>query len=249
MTAPNAGVPAGNRHIQILALLVFTAVLIAVAFIVVAGRGSNERKGTPGDRVRGETETRRLLRGLRQDGVTLGDPNAPVTIVEFIDLQCPFCAAYAIDMQPKVVAEVVRSGEAKLTVQPLAFLGPDSALGRAVYLRLAARDHGWDFLHLAFWNQGAKNSGYMTPAWLRRMTVDIPDVTEGDLQRPTTNSERVDPILRRGIEEADRLKQALMKPGDGTPFVAVGRTGAALRDYRRVDVDAASIRDAVRGLR
>ena len=28
-----------------------------------------------------------------RDGLTLGDPNAPVTIVEYGDYQCPFCAS------------------------------------------------------------------------------------------------------------------------------------------------------------
>jgi hypothetical protein len=248
MTSPDTPVPAGDRRIQLLAALVFAAIIVVVAVVVLGGRQSGH-KGTPGDRVPGETETRQLLTGVRQDGVTLGDPKAPVTIIEFVDLQCPFCAAHQIDVQPKVVSEVVRSGEAKISMQPLAFLGPDSRLGRAVYLRLAEQGHGWEFLNLAFWNQGAKNSAYMTPAWLQRMTAGIPGVTEADLERPTLKTERIDPTLRRGIDEAERLKRTLMKPGDGTPYVAVGRTGAPLREYRKVDADAASIRDAVRELR
>lgn len=233
MAAPDPAPAAGDRRIQLLALLVFAALIVVVGVVLVGGRG-NERKGTPGDRVRGETETRQLLAGLTQDGLTLGDPKAPVTIVEFVDFQCPFCAAHQLDEQPKVVASVVRSGEAKITVQPLAFLGPDSTIGQSVYLRLAQKDHGWDFLNLAFWNQGAENSGYMTDAWLKKVTSPIPGVTAADLSRTR------EPALRPAIEEADALATKLMSKEDGTPFFAVGRSDASPSTYKKVDPNAES---------
>ena len=37
------------------------------------------------------------LKGIPQNGFVLGDPNAPVTLVEYIDLQCPICAAVRDD--------------------------------------------------------------------------------------------------------------------------------------------------------
>lgn len=231
MTSSDPTPAAGNRRVQLLALLVFAALIVVVAVVLVGGRGS-ERKATPGDRVRGETETRQLLAGLTQDGLTLGDPKAPVTIVEFIDFQCPFCAAHQLDEQPKVVASVVRSGEAKITVQPLAFLGPDSGVGRNVFLRLAKKDHAWDFLNLAFWNQGPENSGYMTDAWLKKITSPIPGVTAADLARPREKA------LQPAIDEADALATKLMSKEDGTPFFAVGPSDAPPSTYKKVELGA-----------
>lgn len=235
MTAPltPSGAPAdqGSRRIQILAGLVFAALVVVVVIVLVGGRGS-ERKATPGDAVRGETETRTLLAGLTQTGTTLGDPKAPVTIVEFIDLQCPFCAAHQLDEQPKVIDAVVRTGQAKVTIEPLAFLGPDSGIGRNVFLRLAKRNHAWDFLNLAYWNQGAENSGYMTDEWLKKITSPIPGVTAAELSRTR------EPALRPAIDAADALSTKLMKKGDGTPFFAVGPSDADPASYRKVELDA-----------
>lgn len=239
MTAPDSPTPAGDRRIQLLAALVFAAIIVVVAVVVLGGRGS-ERKGTEGDRVRGETETRQLLAGLTQDGLTLGDPKAPVTIVEFVDFQCPFCAAHQLDEQPKVVQEVVRSGEAKITLQPLAFLGADSRVGQYVYLRLANKNRGWDFVNLAFWNQGAENSGFMTDDWLKKVTSPIEGVTAADLARTR------EPALRPAIKRADALATALMTKTDGTPFFAVGPSDAAPATYKKVDLGAeASAADSI----
>lgn len=224
--------PPSNRRIQLLAGLVFIALLAVVVIVLLSGRTDPRdsavvKSGDP-------SAASKLLDGLEQHGTTLGDPKAPVTIVEIIDLQCPFCRAYTVGQQPTVVRTLVRSGKAKITIVPLAFLGPDSGVGRNVFLRLAAKDHGWDFLERAFVAQGPENSGYMTSAWLATVTKGIPGVTSTDLQRGRT------PAILPQINEAEALGDALMKKGDGTPFVAVGPSSAEQKTYKKVDLTAGS---------
>lgn len=43
-----------------------------------------------------------------------GDPNAPVTLVEFSDYQCPFCARHANNTYPEIVREYVDTGKVKI---------------------------------------------------------------------------------------------------------------------------------------
>jgi len=237
----------GNRRIQILAGAIFAALVIVVVVVLVGGR-AEPGGGSPKDGTRGVAETKKLLAGLEQHDTTLGDPKAPVTIVEFIDVQCPFCAAHQIDEQPTVVNKLVRTGDARITVQPLAFLGPDSGVGRNVFLRLAAKGHGWDFLNRAFLNQRAENSGFITDAWLKGVTAGIPGVTAADLARDR------EPALEPRVAEAEALSKKLMGPRDGTPFFAVGPTSADPSTYKKVDLAskktaADSIIAAVQALR
>jgi protein-disulfide isomerase len=48
------------------------------------------------------------------EGYLLGDPNAPVTIMEFADFECPACATWATVQKPDVVQRLVATGQANL---------------------------------------------------------------------------------------------------------------------------------------
>jgi len=52
-----------------------------------------------------------------------GNPNAPVTIVEFSDFECPFCAKFFTETYPQIVSEYVNTGKANLVYMhfPLSF--------------------------------------------------------------------------------------------------------------------------------
>ena len=97
----------------------------------------------------------------------LGDPNAPVTVTEFVDLQCPICANASRTVAAAVIRDYVRTGEVKLQARTLSFIGPDSV--RAARVAAGAEQQGklWPFLEAFYAKQGAENSGYVTDDFLR----------------------------------------------------------------------------------
>jgi protein-disulfide isomerase len=107
-----------------------------------------------------------LFAGFTERDGVLGDPSAPVTLTEYVDLQCPVCARAASTTLPAVV-EYVRAGKVKLAARTLHFLGPDSV--RAARAAAGAERQGklWPFLDAFYARQGAENSGYATDAMLR----------------------------------------------------------------------------------
>jgi protein-disulfide isomerase len=48
------------------------------------------------------------------DDAILGDPNAPITIVEFSDFECPFCARFSEDVLPALKENYIDTGLVKL---------------------------------------------------------------------------------------------------------------------------------------
>ncbi|MFH1316493.1 MAG: thioredoxin domain-containing protein [Candidatus Woesearchaeota archaeon] len=60
---------------------------------------------------------------LVDDDDVKGDPNAPVTIVEFSDYECPFCARFYSQTYGQIDDEYIKTGKAKLVYRdfPLGF--------------------------------------------------------------------------------------------------------------------------------
>jgi protein-disulfide isomerase len=129
----------------------------------------------------GTAETSAMLDGIPQNGTILGDPKAPVTLVEYADLQCPFCRDYALGALPALIDRYVRDGKVKLDLRLLRFLGPDSDTSAKAALAAAGQDRFWNFAELFYRNQGKENAGYATDAFIRRLGAAIPGLDPASL--------------------------------------------------------------------
>ena len=89
---------------------------------------------------RSRTRSRRCSTGIPQDGLSLGDPDAPVTLVEFADLQCPFCAEWAREALPVYVDDYVRTGQMRIEFRPLTFIGNESESAAEIAIAAGEQD-------------------------------------------------------------------------------------------------------------
>lgn len=160
-----------------------------------------------------------LLDGIPQHGDTLGDPAAPVELIEFADLQCPFCAAVNTVLLPQLVKDYVRPGQVKLVFRGLHFVGPDSErLGKTAEA-MGKQDRLWQFVEVAFAHQGAENSGYATDTYVTKLLTEIPGANV-EAALADRDSPAVTDALDRASHEADQLKVRgtpsffLVKPGE-----------------------------------
>jgi protein-disulfide isomerase len=170
------------------------AAVIVVAAIVISQGGADDDEAAPPPRVE----------RLQQDGVYLGDPDARATLIEFADLQCPFCAQYTTETLPGVIDRYVRPGRLRLELRLLAFIGPDSVRGRQVAQAAALQDRIWPFTELFYRNQGKENSGFATDAFLQGLARRTPGL---DLKQLTADfgSPEVTALNRKADRMADRL--------------------------------------------
>jgi protein-disulfide isomerase len=62
------------------------------------------------------------------DDAVLGDENAPITIIEFSDYECPFCARFYLNTLPRLKSEYIDTGKVKLIYRdfPLSSIHPNA---------------------------------------------------------------------------------------------------------------------------
>ena len=98
-----------------------------------------------------------IIRISSDDDPVRGDPNAPITIIEFSDFQCPFCARFHVQTLPVLLEEYIESGKVKLVYRdfPIQNIHPN-ALPAAVAAECAnEQDMYWEYHDTLFENQGA----------------------------------------------------------------------------------------------
>jgi protein-disulfide isomerase len=167
-----------RRLIRLGAVLGAAALVVAV-LVVVSTSGSATKTATKTaaastGTVAGASQSSALLSGIPQNGIVLGDAKAPVRVIEFADLQCPFCRDYAVNTMPGLIRQYVRPGKVRMEFRSLAFIGPDSERAARVAEAAAQQDKLWNVVDLAYLNQGKENSGWATDATLKRIAGAVP---------------------------------------------------------------------------
>lgn len=107
------------------------------------------------------------------EGRVLGDADAPVTIVEYADFQCPVCKRAATDLIPQIEEEYVSAGQVKIEFRHYPFLGQES--WDAAQAAAAAEEQGkfWEYYAALFNAQGRENSGAFSYETLLQLAEDI----------------------------------------------------------------------------
>lgn len=98
----------------------------------------------------------------------LGNPDAPVTIVEFSDFQCPFCGRFFKTAEMQIIEKYVKTGKVKFVYRDFAFLGEESEW--AGIAAECANEQGkfWEYHDYLFNHQQGENGGAFSKANLKR---------------------------------------------------------------------------------
>jgi protein-disulfide isomerase len=213
-------------RLGIFAVAAAVAALIVVAAIIMSQTGAEDDEAIPLP----QQEDAAPLPRLQQDEAWLGDPGAPATLIEFADLQCPFCAEFATDELPRVIDEYVRDGRLRLELRLLAFLGPDSVRARQVAHAAALQDRMWNYTERFFRNQGPENSGYATDSFLQRLARQTRGLDVDQLARDFGN-----PQAEALTREAERMARELEVSGTPAFYLVRGGGGPEPIDIDQLD--------------
>ncbi len=143
------------------AVVVVVAVVVALIVISVSGGDSSGEAATPAE-TQGGAKVAALVKGLPQAEFAIGKPNAPVTVREFVDAQCPVCKTASEKTIPGIIKGPVKDGTARLIIEPLTFIGSDSSSAALAIAAAAQQDKGFAYTEILYANQGQENSGWAT---------------------------------------------------------------------------------------
>ena len=95
----------------------------------------------------------------QSDGLTMGDPNAPIVVEEFSDFQCVACYHFWDGMEEEFINKYVATGLVYFKYSPFSFIGPESI--QAAEAALCANDQNrfWDYHDMVFGNWNGENVG------------------------------------------------------------------------------------------
>lgn len=105
---------------------------------------------------------------------TMGNPNAPVHIIEYGDFQYPYCLKFWRETEPRLIEEYVNTGKVYFEYRSLgAFLGEESAW--AAEGAYCAGDQGkfWEYHDTLFANWNGENSGNYARDRLVRLAASL----------------------------------------------------------------------------
>ena len=220
----------GSRRNAILAAI--AALIVAAAVVAVIASGGDDKKSSSGSTaasLAGVSESKALFAGIDQKADMIGKADAPVTMYEFIDYQCPFCREFRRSTYPKVVTDNVKTGKLRIISRPLTFIGPESEKAARAAAAASQQNKDGEFTQLFYANQGQENAGYVTDEFINKLydAVGV-DKTKANAFRKSIDS-------RDGITKA--RKEAERYGVVSTPTFVVGQTGGP---YEKLDIDTAN---------
>ena len=134
------------------------AAILVVAIAVSASGGATESPKNNGAAA--------LVAGIPESDGVLGEADAPITVTEYLDPQCPICAEASKTVLPHLINTYVKTGKVKLKAATMSFIGPDSVRAAKVSAGARAQGKQWAFLETFYASQGTENSGYVTDDFL-----------------------------------------------------------------------------------
>jgi protein-disulfide isomerase len=203
--------------------------------VALAGGSSGKSSSSP---LKNVSTVRTLLSGIPQHGNVLGSASAPVTLIEYVDMQCPYCDAFEKQVFPGLVRSYVRPGKVRMVIRPLAFIGPDSLRGRTAVIAAGRQDKFFNLMELLYFNQRTENTGWLSQSIVNRAATAV------GLDVAKLAADQKSAGVSRAASGFDSLAKS--QGVHSTPTVLVGKTGGTLRGVQlNSPVDATSVVDAI----
>lgn len=218
-----------NRNLKRLVFALFGVVVVLAALLIVqltrqspATLENQPSAGTTADAAKGDSASGGNAGQVSTHpaAMTIGDPDAPVVLREWVDMGCPYCALFTTDTLPTLISEYVDTKQVRIEVNVVSFFGEGSDRGAVAAHEAANQGRFKEFLDVVY---AAAPEG------------KHPDLTQAEL---------VEFAKQAGIKDITAFEAALADPANlarvqketaaaqavgvtSVPFFAIGNQGIA----------------------
>ncbi len=222
-----------SQYVLPLTIVVAGALIAASVFLV--GKGNNASPAGPAGSQK--VNAREYTSGTDH---ILGNPNAPVKVVEYADLECPFCKTFNTTMH-QVMDYYATNGKVAWVYRPFPLTQIHSKAAKEAEAAECAADQGGDTAFFRYIDQIYA----VTPSENNLDPAQLPIIA----QKIGLNVDTFKQCLSSGKNTAKvqaSYNEAISAGGQGTPFVLVmvGKDAVALQGAQPYDSMRAAI-DAV----
>lgn len=204
--------------------ILIAAVLVAGAIIYNSSSGNSRETGELTANISNIVNE---MDNIKDRRALLGDPDAPLTIVEFGDFQCPFCGKFFQEAGRKIREEYVKTGKVNVVSVDLAFLGKESQWAAQAAYCAGEQGSYWqyhDYIYSYLWDnyysqgKNGENVGALSKENLKEFAGEL-----------GLNSDEFNQCLDSGryaekVEEGLALAKKLLGKRLSTPSIFVGKT-------------------------
>ena len=131
----------------------------------------------------------------------LGDPKAPITLVEYSSLGCPHCASFHANTLPKIKKNYIDTGKVKLIMRDFPLGG--AAYAAAMMARCAPPNRYFQFIEVLFQNQQSWSHSQQPGAALARIGK-LGGMSQKDFEACTGNKELFEGIRKLQLEGQEK---------------------------------------------
>lgn len=216
----NSSAAAGPNRMYVIIGVV--ALLLIAGYLLTSGSG-----GTGATQPVEISEDPADLR--RAVGIKMGSDDAPVTLYEFADFQCPACATFTSFVHPLIKERLVDPGIVQLVRYdfPLVLGHPHAFI--AARAARCANDHDrfWEFHDVVYGRQPTW-SGLRDPSREFAEYAELVGIDRGDFERCLESDEHAEEVTRNL-----RLGESLGV--NGTPTLMINGQRIDARDYTELE--------------
>ncbi len=159
-----------NKSLSMITMITVLVFFIGIGVIAIYQSVTNNEQ---------KTETAKTYDIEYTGQPMIGDPNAPVKIMEFADFKCPVCKTFVETVYPQLKKDYIDTGKVQMYFNNYQFIGEDSITagmaGESVYNQNP--DAFWKFYEAVLKNQKDESTVWATPEFLLQLIKkEIPEV-------------------------------------------------------------------------